>query len=74
MKSILEFNLPDDSEEFEAACNGRKYALILWEIDQWLRAKTKYAPDTMTDEEYRAYELCRNELRDLINDAGVKLF
>jgi hypothetical protein len=56
MKATLEYDLPDEQEEFEKAVNGGKYAYIIWELDQFLRANTKYAPDSMPDEVYKAYE------------------
>ncbi len=42
MKSILEFNLPEDKEEFDAASKGMDWALIAYEIDELLRKKLKY--------------------------------
>lgn len=34
MKGILEFNLPEDGEEFDTARNAAKYRAALWEISQ----------------------------------------
>jgi hypothetical protein len=56
MKATLEYDLPDEQDEFEKAVNGGKYAYIIWELDHFLRAKTKYAPDSMPDEVHKAYE------------------
>ena len=42
MKAILEFNLPEDKEEFDAASKGMDWALIAYEIDELLRKKLKY--------------------------------
>jgi len=45
MKAILEFNLPDDQQDFDLATSGLKFWSVLWDLDQSLRAKTKYASD-----------------------------
>jgi hypothetical protein len=70
MKAILEFNLPDDQDEFDFATRGSKYYIILWELDQWLRSKMKY-DDTLTDGQYEAYEKTREELRDMMTSRGI---
>ena len=46
MKAILEFNLPEDEEQFNAANRGLDWALTLWNIDQFIRNKIKYEQDT----------------------------
>lgn len=42
MKAILEFNLPEDKEDFDYANNGFNYYMALYEMDQWLRSECKY--------------------------------
>jgi hypothetical protein len=71
MKAILEFNLPEDDHEFKMATTGASMHSVLWEMDQWLRSNTKYAPDSMPADEYKAYERCRETLRELINDKNI---
>jgi hypothetical protein len=71
MQAILKFNLPDDLREFELANNATKLYSVLWEIDQWMRSNTKYAPDTMSEDTYNAYRECRNQLRELMNSENI---
>jgi hypothetical protein len=71
MKAILEFNLPDDDHEFKMATTGASMHSVLWEMDQWLRSNTKYAPDSMPEHEYKAYERCRETLRELMNNENI---
>jgi len=71
MKAILEFNLPEDQDQFETAINGRKMYSILWELDQWLRGNVKYPPDHMSDDEIRAYEKCRKTLYELMLNENI---
>jgi hypothetical protein len=74
MKAILEFNLPEDSVEYELANNAEKMHSVLWEMDQWLRAQYKYMPDEEYNEvAYNTYEKCRNQLRELLNEKNIDL-
>jgi hypothetical protein len=71
MKAVLEFNLPEDQQDFELATKGMKFWSILWDLDQSLRAKTKYAPDSLPQDKYDAYQDIRDELRELMSDNNV---
>jgi hypothetical protein len=71
MKAILEFNLPEDNTEYELANNANKMYSVLWDMDQWLRSNTKYAPDDMSEDTYNAYDKCREQLRELMNDENI---
>ena len=73
MKAILKFNLPDDQHEYATATNGSKMHSVLWDMDQWLRSQTKHAPDSMSEDTYKAYELCREQLREFINNEGINI-
>jgi hypothetical protein len=77
MKAILEFNFDDpesdDRVNFQDCIDGVKWKLLVWELDQELRSKTKYAPDNVSEDTYEAYEEIREMLRRLINDDGLKL-
>lgn len=71
MKATLEFNLPDDEQEFELATKSVKFWSVLWELDQSLRAKTKYAPDSLPQDKYDAYQEIRNELHELMSNSNI---
>lgn len=73
MKAILEFNLPDDEQEYNLANNAMNFWNVLWELDQELRANTKYAPDDMTDDDYDAYQKIRETLNELMIENNVSL-
>ena len=73
MKATLEFNLPEDQPDFDLAVNGAKAQVVLWEMDQWLRAQYKYMPDEeYSEERYRTNEECREQLRELMFENGLK--
>jgi hypothetical protein len=46
---------------------------VLWEMDQWLRKNIKHAPDTMSDDTYKAFEDCRHQLHEFINENNISL-
>ena len=71
MKGILKFDLPEETKEFELANNATKLYSVLWEMDQWLRSNTKYAPDTMSEDTYNTFQQCREQLRELMNNENI---
>jgi len=73
MKAILEFNLPDDQQDYDLANNGLNFWHVLWELDQELRAKTKYAADDLPQDKYDAYQEIRDMLHELMTDNNVSL-
>ena len=70
-KGILEFNLDEELNDFKLATNAKDIMLVLWEVDQELRAKVKYAPDTTSQETVLALMSIRNLLRESMNDKSV---
>ena len=66
MKAILEFNLPEDKEEFDAASKGMDWALLVWHIDEFIRNKIKYEQDRDG-----VLQLVRNELNFQMEEKGL---
>jgi hypothetical protein len=73
MKAILEFNLPEDQTEYQIVNDASKMFSVIWDMKQWLRSQTKYAPDSMSDDTYKAFEECRDKLNELLLDNQVNL-
>ena len=67
MKAILEFNLPEDKEEFDVSSRGMDWALLAWDIDQFIRNKIKYEQDR--DD---VLQLVRDKLNCLMEEKGLK--
>jgi len=67
MKAILEFELPEDREEYTAASRGMEWALLVWHIDQFIRNKIKYEQDRDG-----VLQLVRNELNFQMEEKGLK--
>ena len=45
MKATLEFNLPEDNEEYNVASKAMEWSLLAWDIDQMVRSLLKYHPE-----------------------------
>jgi hypothetical protein len=71
MKATLTFNLPEEDHEYSNAVDGSKMRSVLWDLDQWLRAKLKY--EELTDGQYDAYKATRDELRRLLIEENVDI-
>jgi hypothetical protein len=71
MEAILKFNLDEEKCSFMQAVKGTEAHLCLWEMDQWLRGKVKYAPDNMSEEEVTGYEKSREQLRELMSSYNL---
>ena len=64
MKATLEFNLPEEREEFEGATDGWKWQSVVWDFDQMLREKIKHG----NQEELVPV---REALRELVSEHGL---
>jgi hypothetical protein len=73
MKAILEFNLDevDDLMAHKRCVVSLDMVLVLWEMDQHLRAITKYADDSMSKETYDSLIKVREKLREEMNERGL---
>jgi hypothetical protein len=68
-KAILEFNLPEEKEEFEAAQKGSSYKCALEEIYECLlRKRLKYEADKYTNKEIKLLETLKDEYFDILNE------
>ena len=68
-KVILEFNLPEENVDFQAAILGLNWALVAWDLDVDLRNWIKYGhPFTSADE---ALDAIRERLLRLMDAHGV---
>lgn len=71
MKVTLEFNLPEDQEEFDIHRQAMDFFVVLSDLDQELRAMIKYGE--ISDEKREAYEIVRTMLLEYCEDRSVKI-
>ena len=63
MKAKLEFNLPEDKDEFNVASKAMDWALIAWDIEQQCRDWIKYE-----NHEFKTIEEALQGVRDMVQD------
>ena len=74
MKAILEFELPDDQEEYEYAVNARKMYSALWDIKQLIRSKLKHNSDNLTDAELKQWEIIHDEFYVILDEQNIQCY
>ena len=73
MKAIIEFELPEDRDEYEMANNASKMYLALWDIKQLFRSKLKYNSDGLNDEQLTQWEIMQDEFFEILDNNDLKL-
>lgn len=68
-KHIIEFNLPDETEELETTMKAGAYRSALWDFDQHLRSKAKHGQGKEAEEAQKIRDL----LHEFLNDNGIEL-
>ena len=69
MKAILEFELPKDKENFDAASRGMDWALVVWDMDQIMHKKVKY--EELSDDSRLVIEDLRLTMSDMLINRGL---
>lgn len=73
MKATLHFTLPDEDAEFRHAISGSRAIAVLFDLDQWLRARIKYSGDDVPEDVIEAFEHTREHLRNLCIESNVDI-
>ena len=73
MKAILKFELPEDQDEYDVFIKANDMHYVIWEMKQWLRSETKYAPDDISDDTINALYKCRDKFNELINENNLEI-
>ena len=68
MKAILEFNLPEESDDFRYAINGEEYFLALNSIREDVRQMWKY--QELSENEYKIVDEIYQMINQRINEAS----
>jgi len=74
-KAILEFDLnePDDVTSHKRCVQSLEMAISLHEISEHLRAITKYAPDSMSQETYDELIKVREQFWEILRDNNISI-
>jgi hypothetical protein len=73
MKAQLTFDLFDaeDMIEHKRCIKALDICMAIWEMDQYLRTKTKYESEGMSSEVYDAYDSMREKLREILEERSI---
>lgn len=71
MKATLNYNLPDEQEEFQDAINGIKWKAAMWDLDQHLRGLIKNDLGSMDDGENQVFRNLRSTLHEIVLGYGL---
>ena len=79
-KVILEFDAIEDQEDIQSAINGYKWKMAMWDLDQELRATTKYGKSQIKHDgteacsiEDAVSERYRDMIREILSNYGLML-
>lgn len=73
MKATLEFNLPEDKEDFYHSTKVNNYLSALHDIGDYLREITKYPNKEYTAEESIIIDSIRSRFYQILSDNGADL-
>ena len=73
MKAIIKFNLPEEQEDFDMFNQSSAMYSVIWDLNQWLRGQTKYAPDNVSEDTIKAFYECQDKLNELLNENKIEL-
>ena len=69
MKAILEFELPEDKENFDVVSRAMDWALVVWDMDQIMHKKVKY--EELSDDSRLVIEDLRLTMSDMLINRGL---
>lgn len=70
MKANIEFNLPEEDYEFQAAVRAKDLAACMFRYMEDLRARYKYN-EQLSEDAQKELEYCRGALGSLIDEYGL---
>lgn len=68
MKAVLEFNLPEDNDDFKLATRASKLFCIIWDLKNEVRKRWKYS-EYKHDETSKEIEELYTAICDIIGDS-----
>jgi hypothetical protein len=73
MKATIEFNLPEDEEQYQIANNAGKMYLALWDIKQLFRSTLKYNPTGLNEKELEQWEAMREKFFEILDNNDLNI-
>jgi hypothetical protein len=71
MKATIEFNLPEDDNQYKWATNGYNYFAVLYNFREYLKNKLKH--EDLTPEQEAVLEVIQSDFLEMLYDEEVIL-
>lgn len=71
MKAILEFNLPEEQEEFDTSYKAILYKCVIQDFRNYMRNRMKYG--NIPSELYKALEEINDKFFEICQESGIEL-
>ena len=73
MKATITFDLDEPGERTEhiRCIKAIDLSMAIYDLDQYLRTKTKYESDGMPAEVYEAYESMRDKFKEILEERHI---
>lgn len=71
VKHIIEFSLPEDQHELQAALDGTKVKAMLFEFGEWLNRRYKHQ-DPKSEDVLKEHEEIRSKFFEMLAEDGVE--
>jgi hypothetical protein len=71
-KIILKFDSNEEADDARDALDGYKWKLVVWDIDQQLRASIKY-DEKINPEVREAFENLRDDIRSILSGYKIQM-
>ena len=72
MKAILEFELPEDYENYLQSQYGMNWSLAMWDLEQFIRSETKHREDYYSEGEQEVFQSVRDKIVEIMNEYNLK--
>lgn len=73
MKVTIEFNLPEQQEEYEDFMNGVKWKHVVREIDEYMRETLKWNSENLSTEQLEEVKGIRGMLVEYMDQGNLTL-
>ncbi len=67
-KIIMEFNLPEDEDDYKMAAHGADFYFAIGDFDDYLREQIKYNSEKYSGKQYKLLEDIRDKFNEIISD------
>jgi|ETNmetMinimDraft_5_1059913.scaffolds.fasta_scaffold11369_3 hypothetical protein len=72
MRATLEFELPEDHENYRQSADGMNWSLAMWDLEQFIRSEIKYQEEKYSEGEQEVFQTVRDKIVEIMNEYNLK--